>query len=73
MNTIVKRTDKTYGGYDYIEYNEAAKRYHTGNSRAHTGHYVGDSITINVATAKDLKEIQKQLVLLGFERTGIEN
>lgn len=68
MNTIIKRFDTTYGGYDYIEYNVVAKKYHIGNSRAHTGHYVGDSIEIEVVTVGELKSVRQQLDDLGFKK-----
>lgn len=73
MNTIVKRTDTTYGGYDFIEYNTVSKKFHTGNSRAFRGHYLGDDITINVKTARELKVVKDQLEQMGFTETSIEN
>lgn len=73
MNTIIKRIDTTYGGYDYIEYNTAAKRFHTGNSRAHTGHYIGDSIEVQAKSVKELTVVRLQLQRLGFTETNREN
>lgn len=73
MNTILKKQDKTYGGYDYIEFNTERKCYHTGNTRAHTGHYGGNSIAVEVTTKKELNQIEKELRKMGYEYVNAES
>lgn len=66
MNIIIKKQDKTYGGYDYLEFNQETKEYTTGNSRAHMGHG-RDYFMINTNTKKELKEKEEMLVTLGYK------
>ena len=71
MNTIVKRIDTTYGGYDYVEFNAETMSYHTGISRSHKGHYEGNAIEIQVKSVKELKEVRNQLVNMGFSEKEV--
>jgi len=67
MITIVKKQDKTYGGYDYVEYDSARKVYKTGQTRAHRGHYSpSNSVTIELRTLKELKAVEQDLIAQGF-------
>ncbi|WNM50502.1 hypothetical protein Alsa1_CDS0152 [Staphylococcus phage Alsa_1] len=65
-NIIVKKIDKTYGGYDYLEFNQETREYTTGNSRAHMGHG-RDYIMITTSTKKELKEKEQQLLTRGYK------
>lgn len=38
MLILVKKRDKTYGGYDYLEVDTENKVYSTGCTRGHAGH-----------------------------------
>lgn len=66
-NIIIRRADKMYGGYDYIEFNQETQQFTKGNSRAHMGHG-RDYFMINVATKKELKEKEHSLLILGYEQ-----
>ena len=65
-NIIVKKIDKTYGGYDYLEFNQEKKEYTTGNSQAHMGHG-RNYIMITTSTKKELKEKESLLITLGYK------
>lgn len=68
MITIVKKLDKTYGGYDYVEYDTEKKVYKTGQTRAHRGHYsLANSTEIEVRTLRELKELKAQLESRGYK------
>ena len=67
MNTLVYKVDKTYGGRDYIEWNESKEVYKTGQTRSHKGHYEGQRIEIEVRTNKELETLENQLIRLGFK------
>lgn len=65
-NIIIKKINKTYGGYDYLEFNQETKEYTTGNSRAHMGHG-RNYIMITTSTKKELKEKESLLITLGYK------
>lgn len=67
MITLVYKVDKTYGGKEYIEWNENKKVYKVGNTRAHKGHYEGQRIEIEVRTNKELETVENQLIAQGFK------
>src|SRR5699024_11456109 len=57
---VIYRLDKTFGGYDYLEFSPETQTYVMGNSRSHQGH--GYQLTsIEVST---LKELRKQVNIL---------
>lgn len=63
---ILKKQNKMYGGYEYLEFSTEDKKFTVGNSSAHIGH--GDYIlSIEVATKKELKEKTEQLIRQGYE------
>ena len=68
MNTIVYKIDKTYGGYDYVEYNPEKNIYKTGNTRAHAGHWDFRYLEVEVATLRELKNFETQLETFNVER-----
>lgn len=58
---VFKVTNKTYGGYEFLEYNQFNKLFSTGNSRAMQGH--GNYLTmVTVPTKKELNKIKDQLI-----------
>ncbi len=64
---ILKRIDKTFGGYDFVEFNQANKMYSIGNSRAMEGH--GYSLFETVVTSKkELDKIIRQLESNNYEK-----
>lgn len=65
-NIIIRKINKTYGGYEYIEFNQETKEYTTGNSSAHMGHG-RDYIMITTSTKKELKEKEQQLLTRGYK------
>lgn len=67
MNIVLRRFDKTYGGYDYVEFNQEAKAMQEGNSRSHRGHFSGSSMFVEVATKKELRLAAIKLELEGYE------
>ena len=66
MITLVYKVDNTYGGKEYIEWNNEKKVYKTGQTRAHKGHYEGIKIEVEVKTLKELNNIEEQLISQGF-------
>jgi len=66
MITIVKKLDKTYGGYEYVEYDAERKVFKSGQTRAHRGHYPAPRLFIEVATLKELDSVEQQLIEQGF-------
>lgn len=63
MNILVKKIDKTYGGYTYIEFNPITKLYAKGNSRSHSGHghvSVEIYVTTNTALTNALKDLERE-------------
>ncbi|WNM50745.1 hypothetical protein Alsa2_CDS0131 [Staphylococcus phage Alsa_2] len=65
-NIIVKKIDKTYGGYDYLEFNQETREYTTGNSRAHMGH-ASNNFPITVGTKKELNQRIEMIQLAGYK------
>ena len=61
MIVLLKKHNKTYGGYTYVEIATALKIYAQGDSRAHRGHAVGPKIETWVSKGKDLKDAVEDL------------
>ena len=75
MLVLIKKIDKTYGGYDYVEIDTINKVYSTGSSRAHQGHghsykAGGEWLDIKVSTNKELKQQVEDIKRQGFKDIG---
>lgn len=65
---VIKKMDKMYGGYDYIEFNQSTMEYADGNSRAHRGH--GNVLLyIEVSSKKELRDKEELLIGKGYAYT----
>ena len=62
MNIIIRKLDKTYGGYDYVEIDNENKCFKEGQTRAHKGFWDNNALTIDVRTNKDLRYVIDQLL-----------
>lgn len=74
MLILIRRIDKTWGGYDYIEIDTHDKVYSQGNSSGHRGHGYssktndGTWLNVNVTTLKELKNIISDLENQNFTK-----
>src|SRR5690625_1345033 len=67
MNIIVKKLNKTYDGYDYVEIDNENKCFKEGQTRAHKGFWYNNALTIDVRTNKDLRYVIDQLLRKAYD------
>lgn len=60
---VIRKFNKMYGGYEYLEFSTDTKEFTTGNSSAHVGH--GNVFMYIETTTK--KEMNKQLETLKYD------
>src|SRR5690625_3655369 len=60
MNIIIRKLDKTYGGYDYVEIDNENKRYKEGQTRAHKEYENNNALTMDVRKNIDLRYVLAQ-------------
>lgn len=62
---VIKKQDKMYGGYNFVEFCTATKTLATGSSSAMVGH--GNVlISIEASTKKELKDKHQSLIMQGY-------
>lgn len=62
---VIKKQNKMYGGYEYVEFSTESKEYAVGNSAAHVGHGY-PLLQIEVATQKELAKQISSLQIEGY-------
>lgn len=62
---VIKKQNKMYGGYSYLEFSNESKEFTVGSSSAHVGH--GDYLLqIEVPTYKEIEKQKEFLIYYGY-------